>query len=210
MFISENPTPSLVAGCADVFQSEHRNNNPNQIEAVVRFLFDSPEFSDPANFRAKVKTPLEILASTVRNLNATVEDRRDLERDLRSDLEMNLFHRRSPDGFSEEGNDWIDTGLMLGRVNFVNEVARETGSVDTFVDIRAYFVDKGIETPEGIIGYLFGIGFQNEFNDVELNIAFNILTAGGSSPFDINGSDAEDRLRRLVGTMFSFPGYQHQ
>jgi uncharacterized protein (DUF1800 family) len=210
VFISESPRAGLVAGCADVFQAEHLNGNPNQMRDVVRFLFDSPDFVDPVNFKAKVKTPLELLASTVRHLDATVEDRRDLERDLDGDLDMELFGHRAPDGFSETGDDWIDTSLLLARVDFVNEVARESGAVDTYVDVRAYFQNKGLETAEAVVGYLFEIALQNEFTDVELGIAYDILSARGTSQFDIEGADAEARLRQLVGTVFSFPGFQHQ
>jgi uncharacterized protein (DUF1800 family) len=210
VFITESPGASLVNGCADVFQAEHANGNPNQMREVVQFLLDAPEFADPVNVHAKVKTPLELLASTLRHLDATVEDRRDLERDLDRDLDMELFGHRSPDGFSETADDWIDTSLLLARVNFVNEVARETGTSDTYVDIRAYFQDKGFETAEGIVGYLFEIALQNEFTDLELAIAYDILSARGTSQFDINGADAEARLRQLVATVLSFPGFQHQ
>lgn len=210
VFITENPGAFLVNGCADVFQAGHASGNPNQMRDVVQFLLDAPEFADPANFHAKVKTPLELVASTVRHLDATVEDRRDLERDLDRDLDMELFGHRSPDGFSETADDWIDTSLLLARVNFVNEVARETGTSDTYVDIRAYFQDKGFETAEGIVGYFFDIALQNEFTDLELAIAYDILSARGTSQFDIAGADAEARLRQLVATVMSFPGFQHQ
>ncbi len=210
LFITESPVASLVNGCADVFQAEHSSGNPNQIRDVVQFLLDAPDFVDPLNFHAKVKTPLELLAGTVRHLDATVEDRHDLERDLDSDLDMELFGHRAPDGFSETADDWIDTSLLLARVNFVNEVAREDGASDTYFDIRAYFQDKGFETAEGIAGYLFEIALQNEFTAFELSIAYDILSARGTSQFDINGADAEARLRQLVATVLIFPGFQHQ
>ena len=173
----------------------------------MQFLLDSPELADPLNFHAKVKTPLELLASTVRHLDATVEDRRDLERDLDNDLDMELFGHRAPDGFSETADDWIDTSLLLARVNFVNEVARESGASDTYVDIRAYFQDKGFETAEPIVGYLFEIALQNELTDLAFGIAYDILSNRATSQFDINGADAEARLRQLVATVLSFPGF---
>lgn len=209
-FITESPGAALVSSCATEFLDRHRDSSTNQMELVLRLLFNSAEFSDPTNFRAKVKTPLELLASTVRLLDATVEDRDDLERDLDNDLDMELFGHPAPDGFSETADDWIDTGLLLSRVNFVNEIARETGARDTYVDIVPYFQNKGYETAEGIVGYLFEIAFYNEFTPLELSIAYDILSARGTSQFDINGVDAETRLRQLVGTILSFPGFQHQ
>ena len=209
LFVSETPRTGLIDGCETVFLAEHRNGNPNQIREVVRFLLDSPDFVDPANFRAKVKTPLELLTGVVRNLGATVENPGNLERELRS-LGMNLFHNHPPDGFPELADDWVDTGLLLDRVNFVNEVARNTGTQGTFVDIRQYFLDRGLDTAEGIASYLSDIAFQNELTSLELAIALDILNGGGTSPFEINAGDAGARLRRLVATLFSFPGYQHQ
>ncbi len=176
---------------------------------MVEHILDSADFIEPSNFRAKVKAPLEITTSTVRNLDATVDDANDLERELRN-LGMNLFHNRPPDGFPEVADEWIDTGLMLERVDFVNEIAREAANRETWVDLRQYFGSRGIETTEGILGFLFNIALSSEFTDLELQIAMNILTVNGSSTFDFNAADAEDRLRRLVGTVLSFSGYQHQ
>ena len=209
LLVSEEPRPGLLDGCAAVFIEHHENGNPAQMREVVAYLLDSPDFSDPENFRAKVKTPLEVLASTLRNLEAQVVDRRDIERELRT-LGMNLFHFGTPDGFSERGEDWADTGLMLDRFNFVTEIAREAAGRETWVDLPRYFRDRGYETAEGILGHLFAIAFSNEVTPTELRIGTDILALGGSSPFDIDAPDAEARLQRLVGTVLSFPAYQHQ
>jgi hypothetical protein len=209
LLVSEAPSSALVSSCAAVFQNNHLNGNPYQLREVVAHLLESADFASPSNFRAKAKTPLELVTSTVRNLDAIVQDPNDLERELRT-VGMSLFHNRPPDGFAEEADEWIDTSLLLARVDLVNEIAREAPNRETWVDLRRYFQDRGHETAEGIVGYLFGIAFQNEFTALELGIALDILSAGGTSAFDINATDAETRLRRLVGTVLSFPGYQHQ
>jgi len=37
-----------------------------------------------------------------------------------------------------------------------------------------------------------------------------VLTDGGGGTFNINAPDADTKLRRLIGTVLSFPSYQEQ
>ena len=67
-FVSDNPPAALVDRMAKTFLS-----TDGDLREVMRTMFTSPEFWSPANFHAKVKTPLEMMASALRATNADVD-----------------------------------------------------------------------------------------------------------------------------------------
>ena len=58
-FVSDDPPPALVARMAKTFEK-----SKGDIRAVMTTMIYSPEFWSRAAFRAKVKTPFELVAST--------------------------------------------------------------------------------------------------------------------------------------------------
>ncbi len=66
-FVSDNPPQSLVDRMAKSFTSSN-----GDIRAVLQTMIYSPEFWSKDAYRAKVKTPFELVASTARALNAEV------------------------------------------------------------------------------------------------------------------------------------------
>src|SRR5262249_17276403 len=67
-FVSDNPRETLVTRMAKTFQK-----SKGDIRAVMTTMIYSPEFWSRAAFRAKVKTPFELVASTVRALGASMD-----------------------------------------------------------------------------------------------------------------------------------------
>ncbi|HXL73299.1 MAG TPA: DUF1800 domain-containing protein, partial [bacterium] len=64
-FISDNPPETLVQNVAATFLKTN-----GDIRSCLRSIFYSKEFMNPRNYRAKVKTPLEFVASALRVTNA--------------------------------------------------------------------------------------------------------------------------------------------
>ena len=67
--VSDSPPPGLVARAAETFR-----RTDGDIPSVVRTIITSPEFFSKAAFRAKVKTPFELVVSARRAPRA-VSDR---------------------------------------------------------------------------------------------------------------------------------------
>ena len=67
-FVSDNPPQALVDRMAENFES-----SGGDIRAVMQTMIYSPEFWSKKAYRAKVKTPFELVASTARALNAEVD-----------------------------------------------------------------------------------------------------------------------------------------
>jgi len=80
-------------------------------------MFQSPEFWAPEAYRAKVKTPLEFVASAVRATGADVTDATPLIRTLQS-LGMPLYGMQPPTGYSMKAETWVNSSALLSRMNF--------------------------------------------------------------------------------------------
>ena len=68
-FVSDDPPPSLVDKMSQSFLA-----SGGDMKAVLRTMFEAPEFWAPAAERSKVKTPLEFVVSAVRASGATVNN----------------------------------------------------------------------------------------------------------------------------------------
>ena len=204
LLVSDTPSPALVDRCATAFLGAD-----GTIATTVETILRSPEFGDAAAFRAKVKTPMEFVVGVARNLSANTNTA-DLLQPMR-DMGMRLFENPVPTGWSETGDDWVNANATLQRSKFVNRVAHATpGGGATAVALRQFFTSNGYTTADGIVGFLFQIVFHHDYTALERDTALNILTNNGTEVFDISTTTAEARLQRLVGTAFSYPGYQFQ
>ena len=87
------------------------------IKAVLRTMFDAPEFWAPAAERAKVKTPEEFVVSAVRASGAEVKNALPLVQAL-DKLGMPLYGMQTPNGYCWMAEQWVNTGELVSRMNF--------------------------------------------------------------------------------------------
>lgn len=111
-FVADNPPPALVDRMANQWQS-----SGGDIRAVLRTMIYSPEFWSKDAYRAKVKTPFELVASTARALNADVEVTLPLVQWV-GRMGEPLFQCQPPTGYSDKSDMWVNSGALLNRLNF--------------------------------------------------------------------------------------------
>jgi uncharacterized protein (DUF1800 family) len=111
-FVSDEPPSALVARMAKTFEK-----SKGDIRAVMTTMIYSPEFWSRAAFRAKVKTPFELVASTTRALGADVDQPLQLAQWV-SRIGEPLYQCLTPNGYSDKAAAWVSTGALLNRVNF--------------------------------------------------------------------------------------------
>jgi len=111
-FVSDDPPPALVDRMAKTFEKKK-----GDIREVLSTLFHSPEFWDDSAYRAKVKTPLEFVASAVRATGADVDDARPLQNQLNK-MGMPLYGAQPPTGYSMKADAWVNSSALLNRMNF--------------------------------------------------------------------------------------------
>jgi uncharacterized protein (DUF1800 family) len=111
-FVSDNPPPALVARMAQIFKS-----SDGDIRAVMHTMIYSPEFLTRDAYRAKIKTPLEFVASTVRALGTDVDTSMPLVQWV-GRIGQPLYQCQPPTGYSDKAEAWVNTGALLNRLNF--------------------------------------------------------------------------------------------
>lgn len=112
-FISDNPPQSILDKAAAAFRV-----SDGDISTVVRTIIDSPEFFSPEAFGAKVKKPLEFVASALRATEAETQITHQLLRYL-GRMGEPLFLAEPPTGYPDVGSSWISADMLLTRMNFV-------------------------------------------------------------------------------------------
>ena len=111
-FVSDNPPPALVARMAESFKS-----SDGDIRAVLRTMIYSPEFWTRDAYRAKIKTPLEFVASTARALGADVDTPMPLVQWV-ARIGEPLYQCQPATGYADKAETWVNTGALLNRLNF--------------------------------------------------------------------------------------------
>ncbi|MDF1505862.1 DUF1800 domain-containing protein, partial [Roseisolibacter sp. H3M3-2] len=116
-FVSDSPPPALVARAAETFR-----RTDGDLRATLETIVTSPEFFSRAAYRAKVKSPFELVASAARAMNAA-PDTTPRTAQLIARLGQPIYGHQAPDGWPETGRAWMNTGAILNRINFGLTVA---------------------------------------------------------------------------------------
>jgi len=116
-FVADAPPQRLVDRAARTFR-----RTDGDLREVMRTILISPEFFDAAARRAKVKSPFEYVVSALRATGAEVRDARPFVNTIAS-LGEPLYQYQPPTGYPDFARTWINTGTLVGRLNFANAVA---------------------------------------------------------------------------------------
>jgi uncharacterized protein (DUF1800 family) len=111
-FVSDDPPPALVERAAQTFLT-----TDGDIREVVRTIVTSPELFSRAAYRSKVKSPFELVASSLRALGAR-PDTTMRSAQVVAFLGQPIFGHRDPNGWPETGDAWMNSGAILNRINF--------------------------------------------------------------------------------------------
>ncbi len=117
-FVADNPPESLVNKMAQTFLSTN-----GSIREVMKTMLNSKEFWSEGAYRAKIKSPFEMVASAARALDANVIDGWALANRVGT-LGEPLYHKLEPTGYSNLNAEWINSASLLGRMNFALQLAQ--------------------------------------------------------------------------------------
>jgi len=140
-FVSDNPPASVVTRMASDYLE-----TGGDIRSLLRTMIYSPEFWSKEAYRAKIKTPFELVASTARALDA----------DITVSLALTvwvgrmgepLFLCQPPTGYSDKASAWVNTGALLNRLNFALALANNK-MPGTAVNLQPMFGDDAAKDPE--------------------------------------------------------------
>ena len=141
-FISDDPPDALVARIAATF-----TRTRGDIRSMLRTLFESPELWSRRALKAKVRSPLELVAGTVRALGGTIDDPLVLARAV-ARIGEPLYGAQPPTGYADTAQAWISSGALLARIDFGLQLAN--GQLDgVHVDLKP--IAAGAPGPEVVL-----------------------------------------------------------
>ncbi len=150
-FVADDPPRSLVDRVARTFQRTDGN-----LREVMRAILTSRELSAPPAYRAKVKSPLEYVASALRATNASVRSPRAFAGTIAAMGEP-LYQSQPPTGYADRAGAWINAGTLVSRLNFALALATNgmnAASVDAArgeEDLKRLLPDVRTDEPSAAI-----------------------------------------------------------
>ena len=111
-FVNDTPQSALVDAMTKTFLE-----SDGDIKAVLRTMLKAPEFWDVNEYRAKVKTPLELTVSAIRATGAELTRTQSVV-DALNRMGMPLYGAQPPTGYSMQAASWVNSGALLNRMNF--------------------------------------------------------------------------------------------
>jgi uncharacterized protein (DUF1800 family) len=110
-FVADDPPQALVDRMAQTF-----TRTDGDLRAVLETMFGSPEFFSEGAWEAKIKSPLEMVVSTVRALGSEVTDAWTLVQKI-ADMGEPLYSKLEPNGYPDTGEAWLSTAGLILRMN---------------------------------------------------------------------------------------------
>jgi len=89
---------------------------------VMHTMIYSPEFWSSEAYRAKIKTPFEVVISAVRALGTDVDTPMPLVQWV-GRIGEPLYQCQPPTGYADKAEAWVNTGALLNRLNFALALA---------------------------------------------------------------------------------------
>jgi uncharacterized protein (DUF1800 family) len=116
-FVADDPPETLVERMAETFLKTDGN-----LRAVMRTMIDSKEFFSVAAYQSKLKSPLEVVASAARVLNADIDFAFPLANQV-AQLGQPLYRKQEPTGYSNNSKEWLNSAGLMARMNFALQLA---------------------------------------------------------------------------------------
>jgi uncharacterized protein (DUF1800 family) len=141
-FVADNPPISLVERASHDFA-----NTNGDVRATLKTILSSSEFYSEAAYRVKVKSPLEMAASTLRAFDADTDAARPLI-GLMARMGEPPFRYQAPAGYADLENTWISSSSLLARLNFATIIVsnRVPGTRIDFASAAA-----NVESPASMV-----------------------------------------------------------
>jgi uncharacterized protein (DUF1800 family) len=116
-FVADEPPADLVNAMAATYMK-----TGGDLRQVMETMIASPEFWSPAYYRNKVKSPFEVVVSSVRALGADVSNPTRVAQIVAAMGEP-LYGKQPPTGYLNTGEAWASTSGLVARMNFARQLA---------------------------------------------------------------------------------------
>ncbi len=116
-FVADDPPQALIDHMVRTF-----TKTDGDLRAVLEAMFTSREFFSEGAWQSKVKSPLEMVVSAARALDAHPTDAFMLAQKI-ADMGEPLYGKEAPNGYKDSREAWLSTAGVMARVEFANALA---------------------------------------------------------------------------------------
>ena len=116
-FVADNPPQALVDRMAQTFLK-----TDGDLRAVMETMFRSTEFLSEGAWESRVKSPLELAASTIRAMGGEMTDAWSTVQRI-SDAGQALYAKMEPTGYPDVAETWLGATALIARMNFGASIA---------------------------------------------------------------------------------------
>jgi uncharacterized protein (DUF1800 family) len=192
-FVSDTPDQEAIDILADAYVGSQYD-----IRAVMRTLFMSDFFRSPNAYYARVKSPAEHVVGVIRLVDDFTYPRwgiRELALECRY-MGQDLMNPPSVEGW-HTGKEWIDTGILVERVNFA---AEQVGDVDRpgVRELIGRLRDQGELSPEAFVDNCLDLIGPLEVSDRTHEALVGFARKGGPLKLAEGDRDAEQRVGEML------------
>ncbi len=191
-------------------------HNDHSIAAMVKAMLTSPAFFSDKAYRARLKSPVELVAGALRGLGVDY-DGKNVGAVMRG---LGQVPFAPPDVSGWDGDKlsaaWISTETWMARCNFVNALlgaaAGGKGSLDSS-PIQQVIASRGLATPAAVADYFVAALLDNHLADdrrAVLHTAISDTSATSGPAFALKGGAKlpTAALRNTLYLLMTMPEYQ--
>jgi len=202
-FVSDDPPYGLVQRVAETFKQTDGN-----IRSLLVTIINSPEFFAAANYRGKIKTPFEFVASAVRAANGTTDGSPALVAAVAQTGEP-LYLASAPNGYPDTAGPWLNSASLLNRINFLSSLmANQLPGVR--VDLRPLLEGANRRDMSQVLDYL-AIGLlHNELNSESREIILQQLTKPGIVQVNVDGRLSNPDIEKIAALILASPEFERR
>lgn len=198
-FVSDTAPAALVERAAQTFLK-----TDGDIREVVRTILTSPEFNSKPAYRAKIKTPFELIASIDRAMLAT-PDTTQRTVQIIATFGQPIFGRQTPDGWPDQAAAWMNAGALMNRVNLG---ARVGGNQFPSVTLAKWFAGQPSfdHRPEHIVDSVIDALLAGDASEATREA----LLAVRQPPPSLNEQQWKGYVGSLVGVVIGSADFQRR
>jgi uncharacterized protein (DUF1800 family) len=113
-FVADDPPPALVDKLAATF-----TKSDGDLRALMTALFTSREFFSQGAWQSKIRSPLEMVAASVRALDGDARDAFTLVQKV-GEMGEPLYGKEVPTGYKDNAATWLSTASVMARMEFAD------------------------------------------------------------------------------------------
>jgi uncharacterized protein (DUF1800 family) len=223
-FVSDEPPPAVVERASRIFLDTDGN-----IRDVLAAILASPEFLSLDAYRAKIKSPLELVASAVRALGAVPTPGMPAPGETAGqgggasapggayvlaravgNLGQPLFEAQPPTGYPDRAPAWVGTGTLAARMTFSLRLAHSrVPGVRTSLPPLHNGIERG--GPDAAVDYLVGQLLGGEATpETRAILARQARAARPTAAAATARGPGDEEVETLVALVLGSPDFQRR